>query len=44
LAEAKQLLIGHFSSRYRDLQPLLSEARREFAETQLAEEGLTVEL
>ncbi|RAK62945.1 ribonuclease Z [Hymenobacter edaphi] len=44
LAEVKQLLIGHFSSRYRDLQPLLSEARREFEPTQLAVEGLTVTL
>ncbi|GAB2964885.1 ribonuclease Z [Hymenobacter coalescens] len=44
LAEVKQLLIGHFSSRYRDLQPLLAEARREFEPTQLALEGLTVTL
>ncbi|AYA35804.1 ribonuclease Z [Hymenobacter oligotrophus] len=42
LAEVKQLLIGHFSSRYRDLQPLLTEAKREFDNTQLALEGLTV--
>ncbi|KAA9327028.1 ribonuclease Z [Hymenobacter busanensis] len=44
LAGAKQLLIGHFSSRYRDLEPLLEEARREFADTNLALEGLTVGL
>lgn len=44
LAEVKQLLIGHFSSRYRDLQPLLTEARREFEPTQLALEGLTLAL
>jgi ribonuclease Z len=44
LAQVKQLLIGHFSSRYRDLQPLLTEARREFEPTELALEGLTVQV
>ncbi len=43
-AAVRQLLIGHFSSRYRDLQPLLDEAQREFADTRLALEGLRVEL
>ena len=38
-AEVGQLLIGHFSSRYRDLQPLLQEARSVFPRTDLAEEG-----
>ncbi len=40
-AEVQQLLIGHFSSRYRDLQPLLTEAQSQFAWTSLALEGLT---
>ncbi|WP_242510070.1 ribonuclease Z [Hymenobacter persicinus] len=39
LAEAKRLLIGHFSSRYRDLTPLLEEARAVFEPVELAVEG-----
>ncbi len=38
-AGAKKLLIGHFSSRYKDLGPLLAEAREVFPETFIAEEG-----
>jgi ribonuclease Z len=38
-AGVKKLLIGHFSARYRDLEPLLREARTEFPETYLALEG-----
>jgi ribonuclease Z len=38
-AGVKKLLIGHYSSRYRDLQPLLDEARTVFPETYLSEEG-----
>jgi ribonuclease Z len=38
-AEAGSLIIGHYSSRYRELQPLLQEAQTVFPETQLAEEG-----
>jgi ribonuclease Z len=34
-----QLIIGHFSSRYRELQPLLEEAQAVFPNTLLAEEG-----
>ena len=40
-AQAKQLIIGHFSSRYKDTTPFLHEAREIFAETFLAEEGKT---
>lgn len=43
-AEVHRLLIGHFSSRYRDLQPLLAEAKSVFEWTELAVEGLTVSL
>lgn len=34
-----RLLIGHFSARYKDLDPLLEEARSVFPETELAIEG-----
>ncbi len=44
LAQAKQLLIGHFSSKYDDLYPLLDEAREVFADTLLAIEGKTYEI
>ncbi len=42
-ANVKKLLIGHFSARYLDLQPLLSEASAIFSNTDLAIEGLTFE-
>jgi ribonuclease Z len=38
-AGVKKLIIGHFSARYDDLQPLLAEARSIFPETCLAEDG-----
>ena len=38
-AGVKRLLIGHFSSRYRDLEPFLSEVRSTFRESSLAIEG-----
>ena len=38
-AHVGQLLIGHYSSRYHDLTPLLAEAQAIFANTQLAREG-----
>lgn len=40
-ADAGRLLIGHFSSRYKDLEPLLKEAREIFPATEIAEEGKT---
>lgn len=40
-AEAKGLVIGHFSARYRNLQPLLDEAKAVFPNTRLAVEGTT---
>ncbi|WBA43720.1 ribonuclease Z [Hymenobacter canadensis] len=43
-AEVHRLLIGHFSSRYRDLEPLLNEAKTQFEWTELAVEGLTISL
>lgn len=44
LANAKRLVIGHFSSRYKDLTPLLDEARAVFPATSLAIEGETFEV
>lgn len=38
-ANVKQLMIGHFSARYRDLEPLLAEAKTEYENTVLAIEG-----
>jgi ribonuclease Z len=43
-AGVKQLLIGHFSSRYEDLTVLLDEAQTQFAQTEIAEEGKTFQL
>jgi ribonuclease Z len=41
---AKQLLIGHFSSRYKTLNALLDEAQSEFPNTALALEGNTFQI
>lgn len=41
--EAKKLVIGHFSARYRELEPMLMEAREIFANTELAIEGNSFE-
>lgn len=38
-AQAKKLLIGHFSTRYKELQPFLDEARQIFPDTELASDG-----
>jgi ribonuclease Z len=37
----ERLLIGHFSSKYEDVTPLLGEAKATFASTDLALEGVT---
>jgi ribonuclease Z len=41
-ADVGQLMIGHFSTRYKDPDVLLKEAKVEFAETILATEGETI--
>jgi ribonuclease Z len=41
LAGVKRLLLGHFSVRYRDLSPILDQAREVFAQSHLAIEGQT---
>ena len=43
-AGVKRLMIGHFSARYDDLQPLLREAQEIFPDTVLAEDGMTVQI
>lgn len=43
-AQAKKLLIGHFSARYKDLAPVLEEAVKIFPAVSLAIEGDTIEL
>lgn len=43
-AGARRLIIGHFSTRYKDLTPLLEEARELFPATQLGAEGEKFEI
>ncbi|MCY7352456.1 MAG: ribonuclease Z [Cytophagaceae bacterium] len=44
LAGVGRLMIGHYSSRYKDLTPLLDEARAVFPATVLAIEGETIDV
>ena len=44
MSQVKKLLLGHFSSRYLDLEPLLEEAKTIFENSILSEEGSTYEL
>lgn len=41
MAGVKQLVLGHYSARYHDLQPFLNEARPVFSNTVLGREGET---
>lgn len=43
-ANVKQLLLGHFSARYKELDLLLAEATAEFQNCRLANEGETIDL
>lgn len=43
-SQVKRLLIGHFSARYRELEPLLAEAKPIFENTELALEGTTFDI
>ena len=43
-AKVTKMIIGHFSNRYRDLQPLLIESREVFRNSELAVEGKTIVL
>lgn len=42
--KAKNLIIGHFSSRYNNEEPLLKEAEEIFPNTQLAKEGMSIDI
>ncbi|MFH0762090.1 MAG: ribonuclease Z [Bacteroidota bacterium] len=44
LSNARQLLIGHFSARYKDISLLLNEAQSVFPNTLAAMDGMTVEI
>jgi len=44
MANAGRLIIGHFSSRYDDVTPLLEEAREVFVRTDIAEEGMSFQV
>jgi ribonuclease Z len=41
-SNAAQLVIGHFSARYKDVEPLLDEAKAVFQNTLAAEEGMVI--
>ena len=43
-ANAKQLIVGHYSSRYPDPEPVIQEARTIFSNTHGAEDGLVFEI
>jgi len=43
-ANVQQLMIGHYSARYKDLQPLLEEAQTIFKNTILAKEGESIRI
>ena len=43
-AGAKRLIIGHFSSRYKDIEPFMKEAKTVFENTELAIEGKKYEV
>jgi ribonuclease Z len=43
-ANAGMLILGHFSARYKELDQLLAEAQSIFKNTQLATDGLTIDL
>jgi len=43
-ARVNKMIIGHFSTRYQNLTPLLEEAKNYFSETMLALEGRTFEV
>ena len=42
-ANVKNLMIGHFSQRYKNLDELLAEAKEQFNNSMLAEAGLTID-
>ena len=43
-AEVKQLMLGHFSVRYKEHEKFLEQAQSVFSETALAQDGMTINL
>ena len=43
-AKVDKLVLGHYSSRYKDLKPLLEEARTVFKNTELGIDGMRFEV
>lgn len=43
-AHAGRLLLGHYSSKYEDLTPILDEAKSVFAQSILAQEGMIIDI
>jgi len=41
MADVKKLVLGHYSARYKDLKPLLAEAKSIFPNTHLSQDGFT---
>lgn len=44
LADVKQLILGHYSSRYKDLNPFLEEAQSIFPNVVLGQDGMKLEI
>jgi len=44
LAKVNQLLLGHYSARYKDVSLFLNEAKQVLEATQLAQEGIEIAL
>lgn len=44
MSGVRHLILGHYSKRYRDLSPLLAEAREEFPSVSLSDEGAVFDL
>ncbi len=43
-ADVKKLIIGHFSARYKDIEPVLQEAKSVFPNTLAAEDGMIISI
>lgn len=41
MADVKKLVLGHYSARYKDLKPMLAEAKEIFQNSHLAQDGFT---
>lgn len=43
-ANVKQLVIGHYSARYKEVESLLAEAKQVFPNTILGQDGMKIEV